>query len=63
MILKKNVYMQWVGLYDKQGYLPAMIEVNTVWMLVLHVLVCACVCVCVRMYRGVFGDTHTLHLR
>ena len=22
--------------------------------------VCVCVCVCVRMYRGVFGDTHTL---
>ena len=21
--------------------------------------VCVCVCVCARMYRGVFGDTHT----
>ena len=35
--------------------------------LCLFVCVCVdvyvCVCVCVRMYRGVFGDTHTNHLR
>ena len=41
------------------------------WCVCVCVCVCACVCVCVsvcvyvcvRMYRGVFGDTHTLHLR
>ena len=38
-------------------------ELVSIDLLFVCVCVCACVCVCVRMYRGVFGDTHTLHLR